>query len=64
MLEIIHSIKDENMDETIMEEYITSVKKAMKQEEIKRLIEEQKQEMDENKKLKIGSRIQTLKKEV
>lgn len=64
MLDIIHSIKDENMDETIMEEYLISVKKVMKQNEIKRLMEEQKQELDENKKIKIGSRIQALKKEV
>ena len=64
MLELIASIKDENMDETIMEEYINAVRKVIKEEEIKKLKEEQKNELDANKKLEIGRRIQKLKKEV
>lgn len=64
MLEIIQSIKDDNMDENIMEEYINSVKKVMKEQEIKKLKEKQRLEMDVNKKLELGRRIQELKKEV
>jgi len=64
MLELVASIKDENMDETIMEEYINAVRKVIKEEEIKKLKEEQKNELDANKKLEIGRRIQKLKKEV
>ena len=52
------------MSEWIMEEYIDSVKRKRKQNEIKLLKEQQKNEFDVNKKLKIGLRIQELKKEV
>ena len=62
--QVIHSIKDENMSESIMEEYIDSIKKKRKRNEIKALKEQQKNEFDINKKLKIGQRIQELKKEV
>ena len=62
--EIIEQIKDEKMSEWIMEEYIDSVKRKRKQNEIKLLKEQQKNEFDVNKKLKIGLRIQELKKEV
>lgn len=62
--EIIESIKDENMNEEIMEEYIIAVKKSMKEQEIKELKEKLKIEMDSNKKLTIALRIQNLKKEV
>lgn len=64
MLEIIQSIKDENMSETIMDEYINSVKKIIKNQEIKKLKIKLKEEMDSNKKLQIAKRIQELKKEV
>lgn len=64
ILEIVQSIKDDNMDETIMEEYINSVKKMRKENEIQKLKEKIKLEMDSNKKLEIAYRIQELKKEV
>lgn len=62
--EVVESIKDENMDTQIMEEYIISVKKWMKQEEIKELKEKLKTELDSNKQVNIAMRIQSLKKEV
>lgn len=62
--EIIESIKDENMNDQIMEEYIVSIKKMMKQEEIKELKEKLKTELDSNKQVNIALRIQSLKKEV
>ena len=61
---IIESIKDENMDEQIMEEYMVSVKKIMKEQEIKELKQKLKVELDSNKKMNIAMRIQSLKKEV
>ncbi len=61
---ITTSIKDENINEQIMEEYIVAVRKKMKEQEIKELKEQQKQELDENRKLNIAMRIQALKKEV
>lgn len=64
ILDIVQSIKDDYMDETIMDEYIISVKKVMKQEEIKKLKEKLKQELDNNKKVELLKRIQELKKEV
>ncbi len=62
--EIVTSINDETIDETIMEEYIMSVKKIRKQNEIKQLKEKLKLEMDSNKELEIVKRIAELKKEV
>ncbi|MCI8575096.1 MAG: toprim domain-containing protein, partial [Bacilli bacterium] len=62
--EIIESIKDENMDEQIMEEYIMSVKKMMQEQEIKELKQKLKLELDSNKKMNIAMKIQALKKEV
>lgn len=62
--ELIHSIKDENMDETIMEEYLKSVKKIHKEQMIQKLKKNLKEELDSNKKLEIAKRIQELKKEV
>lgn len=62
--EIVTSINDETIDETIMEEYIMSVKKIRKQNEIKKLKEKLKSEMDSNKELEIVKRITELKKEV
>jgi len=64
ILEMIGSIKDENMDENIMEEYIKSVKKVRKEKEIERLKKEVKEELDSNKKINLVMRIQELKKEV
>ncbi len=62
--EIVESIKEENMDEQIMEEYIISVKKIMKEKEIKELKQKLKLELDSAKKMNIALRIQSLKKEV
>ncbi len=47
-----------------MEEYIISVKKIMKEKEIKELKQKLKLELDSAKKMNIALRIQSLKKEV
>ncbi|MCI8394000.1 MAG: DNA primase [Bacilli bacterium] len=62
--ELIKNIKDDNMSEKIMEEYIISIKRIRKEKEIERLKEEQRNELDANKKIEIGMRIQQIKKEV
>jgi len=50
--ELIKNIKDDNMSEKIMEEYIISIKRIRKEKEIERLKEEQRNELDANKKMK------------
>lgn len=64
ILEIVYSIKDDIMDESIMDEYINSVKKIIKKQKIEELIDKQKKELDSNKKMEIGMQILELKKEV
>lgn len=61
---IIKSIKDENMDENIMEEYINIVKRTRKENRIKALKQELKTELDSNKKMEIALKMTELKKEV
>ena len=62
--EVIENVKDEELNETIMEEYLTTVKKVRKEHEIEDLKRKVKNELDINRKIALVSRIQELKKEV
>ncbi len=64
IFQVVESIMDENMDETIMDEYIFSIKQIRRKNEIAKLKEKMRMELDPNKKLEYACRIQSLKKEV
>ena len=63
LLEVVNSIKEEELTDAKMEEYIKSMKKIMIDEEIKELKLKQKNSFDETEKNEIGLKITELKKD-
>ena len=63
VMEIVTEAMNDEVTIEAMDEYIKAVSKVMKKKEIQRLKEEQKKEMDIDKKMKIASQIAELKKE-